>query len=152
MASLLFYNNYMTSFDQICNLPSTTFSALFQLHLFAPLLLLLLNLKLAGYIILALLVVMGCLLSISRRFLLDFLIAPFEVARMESVPEITHSFIHYLGSTEQNISTFIVGLVWGYLIRKKPDAIKIGKNTLLCLWVFFLGLPQIASYWGERFK
>ncbi|CAG2116057.1 unnamed protein product, partial [Medioppia subpectinata] len=134
-------------------MPSATFSAIFQLHIFAPLLLLLIKLKHVGFAILALLACVGCFLSIVPRLFMDFRIMPYEVDRMESTREMSHSFIHYLGSTEQNISTFIVGLVWGYLIRCKPDALnKVGKNGVLCLWVGFMILPQIASAWGETFK
>ncbi|CAG2106718.1 unnamed protein product [Medioppia subpectinata] len=53
----------------------------------------------------------------------------YEVDRMESTPEMSHSFIHYLGSTEQNMSTFIVSPVWAYLIHGKPEVLnKVGKK------------------------
>ncbi|XP_054159355.1 nose resistant to fluoxetine protein 6-like [Oppia nitens] len=154
MSSLLLYSNYMPGFDQICNLPSATFSAIFQLSLLAPLILLLVKLKhYIGYSILALLVCFGCFFSLTRRLFTDFPIAPFEVTKMHSIEQISHSFIYYLGSAEQNLSTLIIGLLVGYLIRNRPDIIKVNsKHGLLFMWCAFLALPQIASYWSDTFK
>jgi hypothetical protein len=71
---------------------------------------------------------------------------------MNSVPEIRHSLLHYLGSTQQNISTFIIGLIVGYLIRKKPNLNTGGKLGNVILWITLPLLPPIASYWSEGFK
>lgn len=140
-------NNYFQ-----CNLPSATFSALFQLEIFAPILLLTLNFKRFGFVFLIFLAIIGCYLSIIRKLFFGLNIAPFEVSNMNSVQDIRHSFLHYLGSTEQNISTFIIGLIYGFLIRKRPNLNTGGRIGNLILWIVLLSLPPIASYWSEGFK
>ncbi len=98
------------------------------------------------------LIIIGCFLSIVPKLFYGFNIAPYEASTMNSVLEIRHSLLHYLGSTQQNISTFIIGLIVGYLIRKKPNLNTGGKLGNLILWITLPLLPPIASYWSESFK
>ncbi|CAG2168622.1 unnamed protein product [Oppiella nova] len=123
---MLFISNYNDQFAimerqsalPFCN-PSTWFvSALFQLHVIIPILIIIYykNAKYGAYAT-AGAIVLGMVSSISPTLIFNIL-PQMQYIQIESYEELFRSFAWYHLSTTQYIASFVVGVAGGYLIRR----------------------------------
>ncbi|KPM11159.1 hypothetical protein QR98_0097270, partial [Sarcoptes scabiei] len=152
LSTFLFLNNYSQSLDDVCLQPSVIISALFYLSLTAPIILHFYNHKIYGTIVLAVLILIGSVVSLIPKVLFNLPVMPYEIISSTSVAQSKLAFIHYYGATDQLIVVFVVGLFVGFLIRCKPK-INFGKRaSQFALWIGMLSIIGVSTSWNERFK
>ncbi len=93
---------------------------------------------------------MGILICISPKLLFGIKISPFEVSTMNSLTEIKYSIIRFTQYTDQYISSFAMGILLGYLVRKKPN-LKLGKIFEIILWIVCPFMSILSVIWAEIF-
>jgi len=104
-----------------------------------------------GYTFNTYMIIMGCLICISPKLLFGTSISPFEISTMNSLSEIKYSIIRFTQFTDQYISSFAMGILLGYLVRKKPNFNVGGKFFEIILWVIFPLLSFSSVIWAESF-
>ncbi|XP_054159958.1 O-acyltransferase like protein-like [Oppia nitens] len=154
-ANLLFISNLIHESSQLCN-PGTWFILLiFQLHIISPLFLV--PFKISphfGYIFNLIAFLLTCVVNILQKLLLNLKAMPYEAAEVHTAIEMRQSIMRLFGFPDQYISIFIVGIVFGYIMRNKNQLDNLVKNihvkfvnSIICYSLF---IAVIA--WSENFK
>lgn len=118
----------------------------------APFILYTLRYRTLGPIVIVSLIVLGSIVSIIPKVVLNLPVAPYEISLTTSIQQAKLSFIHYYAATDQYIVVFVYGLFIGYMIKCKPK-INLGKRPALCaIWAGMLLMPFISTNWNEGFK
>lgn len=86
--------------------------------------------------------------AVSPKLIYNIKIFPFEISSMMSVTEVKQSIIRFTQYTDQYISSFAMGLLLGYLVRK-INYDQLSKPTQFVLWIVCPTLSITALFWGE---
>ncbi|KPM07579.1 hypothetical protein QR98_0060760 [Sarcoptes scabiei] len=155
-SSLLTYNFYEINLDDfiqnsICNISSWWVNSCFHLILFSPLILVpLYRLRSStSLVVMFLTIIGGCFVSINH---IAHKGVPYmnQLSRMESIFEDSFYSIFYTWPFYHHISTFALGMLVGFLIRRYPNLYLGGRFGESLLSIIFLTLTFYGFVWtGE---
>lgn len=131
-----------------CNPPTWFISALFQLHIIVPILIMIYykNPKYGFYTMIGAIII-GMFLSVSPTIVFG-IIPQVQYLQIETFEELLQSFLWYHLSTNVYIVSFLVGVLGGYFLRKD---IKFNVQHEVLLWIFSVITIIVVFTWNNAF-
>ena len=129
---------------------------MFQLHIISPIFLVpfLKSFKF-GLIFNTIAILVFSFIKIIPKLFFGLNVIPFEISKFNSIKDIKHSMSRTLLFADQYIYIFIVGIVFGYFLRKRTKYFRQLASTKYwkyLLSIVFYSLCFSSVIWSENFK
>lgn len=107
-----------------------------------------------GYVLNMAFLPFACFATIAPKLMSGLKILPFEVSDVNSLKYLKYISNRYLVFTDQYISLFIIGIVFGYFLRNKQNFDRlVDKRFMRALFaIFCLSMFVLSLVWSYNFK